>query len=360
MHKNCLAAALLAAIAASSPALDVAVPPGAAPVLPEVVLIPAPPITFPAEVDSNSPAFWAEGQLHVLNSLHHPFLSEGRSVSRLADPVGVTFRGGVTGPRWMESVIQDEDGTLYGFYHYEPQRVCPGSTKTAPQIGAARSRDNGLSWDDLGIVIAAPSNERHCGSDNLYFVGGEGDFTAVLDRAREYVYFLFSAYPAEDGSQGIAAARLRWADRDRPAGRVWKWGAGRWRTPGVNGRASPVYRVSESWHDAETDAFWGPSVHWNRYLETYVILMTRATDSAWTTQGIYIAYAARLDDPASWSEPRLLLEGGAWYPQVMGLERGTGTDSLAGRYARFFMAGRSDFLMRFDRPPALAAAPPAN
>ena len=84
-----------------------AAPPTAAAQVPEATLIPAPTITFPAEVDSNSPAFWEEGQLHVFNSLHHPFISQGRSVWRLDDPVGVIFRGGVTGPRWMESVIAD-------------------------------------------------------------------------------------------------------------------------------------------------------------------------------------------------------------------------------------------------------------
>ena len=75
--------------------------------LPRAELVPGLPITFPAEVDSNSPAFWRDGYLYVFNSLHHPFLSEGRSVGRLDDPVGVEFRGGVTGPRWMESVIED-------------------------------------------------------------------------------------------------------------------------------------------------------------------------------------------------------------------------------------------------------------
>ena len=325
--------------------------------LPALELVQGLPITFPADVDSNSPAFWADGTLHVLNSLHHPFLSEGRSVGRLDDPVGVVFNGGVTGPRWMEAVIQDEDGTLYGFYHYEPRGVCSENTKTAPQIGAARSRDNGFSWDDLGIVIAAPVNEKLCHTANLYFVGGEGDFSAVLDRERQYVYFVFSAYPTAVGSQGIAVARMAWADRDRPVGRVRKWRApNNWSSPGVNGRGTPVYGVGTSWHDAEADAFWGPSVHWNTHLGMYVILMTRTGDASWSTAGIYVAYAPRLDDPTTWTTPRLIVEGGAWYPQVMGIERGTGTDSFAGQYARFFMGGRSDFLIRFHRPDAAAAA----
>jgi hypothetical protein len=329
--------------------------------LPEAALLPGLPIAFPAEVDSNSPAFWADGTLHVFNSLNHPYLSEGRNVAQLDDPVGVEFRGGVSGPRWMEAVIQDEDGTLYGFYHHEPVGLCTEGTKTAPQIGAARSRDGGLGWDDLGIIISAPSNSRRCVTENLYFIGGEGDFSAVLDRDRAFVYFVFTSYANAIENQGIAVARMAWADRDRPRGRVSKWRAGEWAIPGLAGRAEPVYGARVSWHEEDADAFWGPSVHWNTYLNKYVMLMTRSRDSQWTTEGIYIAYADRLDDPSAWSAPQRLIEGGAWYPQVMGLARGQGTDALAGQYARFFMGGRSDFLIRFDAPPtASIASRPAN
>jgi hypothetical protein len=353
---------LVAFLAAASPAAaqttrDV---PDSVPGMPEAVLIPAPSITFPAEVDSNSPAFWDDGQLHVFNSLHHPYISDGLSVSRLDDPIGVIFRGGVTGPRWMESVIQDEDGALYGYYHFEPRRVCESGTKTAPQIGAVRSRDGGLTWDDLGIIIASTSAERNCDTMNLYFVAGEGDFSAVLDRERQYVYFVYSSYSIYAESQGISLARMAWSDRDNPLGRLRKWRSGSWMAPGVNGRGTPVYPARGSWHLSETDTFWGPSVHWNTYLGMYVILMARASDPAWSNQGIYVAYAPTLDNPYTWSQPRLLVEGGAWYPQVMGLERGSGTDSLAGAYARFFMGGRSDHWIRFQRTADPGGDEPAN
>jgi hypothetical protein len=148
----------------------------------------------------------------------------------------------------MESVIQAEDGTLYGYYHHEPVGVCGNSTKTAPAIGAARSTDGGLVWDDLGIVIEASPRSRRCNTDNLYFVGGEGDFSAVLDRASEYVYFFFSSYAGDVDGQGVAAARMAWADRDRPAGKVMKWRAGVLSAPGLEGRAAPFFPASASWH----------------------------------------------------------------------------------------------------------------
>ena len=95
-------------------------------------------------------------------------------------------------------------------------------------------------------------------------------------------------------------------------------------------------------------------MHWNSFLDRYVMLMTRTRDSAWSTEGIYVSYAERLDDPFAWTPPQRLIEGGAWYPQVIGLERGRGTDSYAGEYARFFMGGRSDSYIRFA-PPATPA-----
>ena len=327
-----------------------------APEIPEVTFVPGPPIEFPAETDSNSPAFWINDTLYVLNSYHHPYISDGRNVAGLDDPIGVSFRGGVVGPRWMESVLKAEDGVLYGYYHHEPAGVCGDLVKTMPQIGAARSEDGGLSWTDLGIVLSASLIERKCDTPNLYFVGGEGDFSAVLDAAGEYVYFFYSVYSPDLGGQGISVARMPWTRRNTPGGAALKFKDGAWTSPGRAGRAPPIFPADVSWHDHEAAAFWGPSVHWNSFLNRYVMLMTRAGDSAWSTEGIYASYAQRLDDPSAWTAPVRLIEGGAWYPQVMGLQRGLGTDQYAGEYARFFMGGRSDWFIRFSPPPAPASA----
>ncbi len=324
--------------------------------LPSATLVVADELLFPSAADSNSPAFWRDERLHVLNSLNHPFLSIGEDVASLRDPVGVIFNGGVRGPRWMESVIVAEDGALYGYYHHEPSGVCGELRKTAPEIGAARSQDGGYTWSDLGIILRASASALECRSDNLYFVGGEGDFSAVLDRERRFVYFFFSSYSAQAMTQGIGLARMAWSDRNSPAGRVVKWRNQEWSSPGVGGAPSPLYSSRISWHSLHADALWGPSVHWNAYLDRYVMLMTRAIDASaqWTTEGIYVAYADRLDTSLAWSEPQKLLDGGAWYPQVIGLRPGAGTDAQAGRVARFFMTGVSQYLIEFARPSASA------
>lgn len=329
----------------------------------EVTLIPAPPIVFPGETDSNSPAFWdrsgATPTLHVLNSLRHPTLSTGPNVRRLQSPQPVQYNNMIDGGRWMEAVIQDDDGTLYGYYHNEPTSVCRGFGKTAPRIGAARSSDGGRSWQDLGIILEAPMPHQ-CWTPNQYFVGGVGDFSVTLNQARTDLYFFFSTYSGKASDQGVAVARLWWADRNWPVGLVEVWEAGAWTGPQAvtdeegeviamqHPAATPIYPAAGSWHSFDgVDAFWGPSVHWNTYLNQYVMLLNRANAHDWTQEGIYISLAPSLEDPSAWSAPQKLYEGGAWYPQVIGLEPGQGTDKLAGRVARLFMGGRSEHLIQF-------------
>jgi hypothetical protein len=104
-----------------------------------------------------------------------------------------------------------------------------------------------------------------------------------------------------------------------------------------------------SWHSrAESvDSFWGPSVHWNTFLNQYVMLLNRAVDFSWAQEGVYVSFSPELDDPAKWSEPVKIIDGGPWYPQVMGLERDRGTDKIAGSVARLFLGGRSDYYLVF-------------
>lgn len=58
-----------------------------------------------------------------------------------------------------------------------------------------------------------------------------------------------------------------------------------------------------------------------------------------------VLFAKELHDPASWSPPRRLITGGRWYPQVIGTQFGIRTDKIAGKRARFFMGGRSQYLI---------------
>jgi hypothetical protein len=329
--------------------------------VPAFDLILAPPIEFPSAVDSNSPAFWqfAQGQnrLHVVTSWENPSISQGLSVRRLGAARPVRYSNPSNGGRWMEAVLQASNGTLYGYYHNEPLGLCPGTKKTAPRIGAVRSLDNGLSWEELGILLEVPASSLDCNTPNEFFAGGVGDFTVVLDQQETDAYFFFTIYSGDKSRQGVAVARMPWAQRDTPQGNLAVWDRGLWRYP--LGTASqirrrsfqplPIYAAAVSWHDRSesVDSFWGPSVHWNTFLNRYVMLLNRAADSEWTQEGIYVAFSPVLDDPEQWTEPRKIIEGGAWYPQVMGLERERGTDKVAGSISRLFIRGRSDYLLAF-------------
>jgi hypothetical protein len=332
-----------------------------------VVVQAATPLRLPAEVDSNSPAIWeriaGQNTLFMLLSMSgQPRVAAGGNLTRLGSPSNVVVDPWPGGGIWIESVIPDVDGTWYGFYHNEiPATMCRGVEKVIPRIGAIRSTDQGRTWIPLGVILEAPPRSYDCSTENQYFVGGVGDFSVQLDHASQDLYFFYSLYLRELGGQGVGIARLAWADRDAPTGRIMVWQGGVWIPSMLFGRGpaqrtiypagEPVFPAAESWHNDNhgVDAFWGPSVHWNTHLGQYVMLLNRAMNGAYDQEGIYISYAPTLDDPRAWSHPTKIVNGGAWYPQVVGSEDGVGTDRTAGENARLFMLGTSRHTLRFIR-----------
>lgn len=337
---------------------------------PFAALLPAGTLTFPAEADSNSPAVWelVDGSwtMSMFNSVAGwAEISRGDSVRTLESFGSVQFAGSApSGGVWFEAVILDAD-SWYGFYHNEREDVvCPGSGKVWPRIGAARSDDHGVTWTDLGPIIETPAGAVGCTTNNYYFVGGVGDFSVMLGPTRNYAYFYYSQYAEVGDRVGVAAARMAWADRDQPAGRVDIWNDGAWVPPSEVAAseepldtawdfplATPIFPGSNGWDDdrAGVDVFWGPSVHWNTSLNTYVMLLNKAVSNTWEQGGIYVSFNDHLDAPDQWSTPALVARGGGWYPQVIGLDPTTGTDKYAGGVARFFMSGKSEHLIVFGR-----------
>jgi hypothetical protein len=79
------------------------------------------------------------------------------------------------------------------------------------------------------------------------------------------------------------------------------------------------------------------------------MLLNRAKDDQFGQEGIYVSYSPTLADPERWTTPVKIMNGGSWYPQVIGTDAGSGTDRLAGKRARFFMTGRSERYLEFER-----------
>src|SRR4029453_18577697 len=117
--------------------------------------------------------------------------------------------------------------------------------ESIPQIGAATSIDRGVTWTNLGIILEAPTGSEACGSTNKFVLGGVGDASAMVDRDWKDVYIYFSNYGRDPRTQGVVLARLPWADRDDPRGRVTIWQDGAWlspvRKPGLNSAGQSVF-----------------------------------------------------------------------------------------------------------------------
>jgi hypothetical protein len=317
----------------------------------------APAAVFPGATDCNSPAHWKDGNIYLFNSARWPVRSEGPDQFHLGHVVAPAFDHYNLDSRWIESTWLDEDGTLFAWYHHEPRGLCPGTTLTAPRIGALRSRDNGWSFEDLGVVLDAPG-PIHCEAKNGYFAGGNGDFSVLLDATKTYFYFFFGNYSGDVSSQGVAAARMAFKDRHHPVGKVFKYHEGAWNEPGLGGKLTPFFTTKVSWMEENTDSFWGPSIHWNTYLEKYVILLNRSCcKTGWPQEGVYVTFNSRLDDPRGWSAPVKIWDGpgkgfhgSGWYPQVLGLDAARQeTDKLAGKVARFYVGGRSEWEIVFSK-----------
>jgi hypothetical protein len=336
---------------------------------PQAKLWPASKMRLTGDVDSNSPAVWdlTDGvlRLFVVTSYSgHPSTAGGRDLAALGPAQPSSLEPWPGGGVWMEAIVADVDGTWYGYYHNEMPAgsVCPGSDKVIPRMGAARSRDHGRTWEQLGIILEAPFGAFTCSTNNVFFVNGVGDFSVQLDAESRDLYFFFSQYERSMAQQGIAVARLAWADRDDPVGKMMVWRTRTWLPAArpvarddavmwLYSAGTPVFPVLDGWHDEDTttDAYWGPSVHWNTYLQMYVMVLNRARDTKYNQEGIYVSYSPRLDDPRIWSAPLKILNGGSWYPEIIGVDDGLGTDKVAGEWARFFMAGTSQYLIHFTR-----------
>lgn len=254
---------------------------------------------------------------------------------------------------WIEAAWMDADGSLYAWYHHEPGGLCDGQL-TTPVIGALVSYDGGVSFNDLGFVLTSGASPD-CNAQNGFFAGGHGDFSVVFDPATQYFYFFYGNYGGPTVEQGVAVARMAYEDRLQPAGAVWKYFNGEWAEPGLGGRMTPVFRARVGWQQADTDSFWGPSLHWNTYLESWVVLMNRSCcRPMWPGEGIYISFNPDLSNPAGWSSPERILERPpAYYPQVLGTGPGE-TDSIAGETARLYIQGVSEWEIVFRRTEAAA------
>jgi hypothetical protein len=258
--------------------------------------------------DSNSPIEWSHGRVLAFVShwdpIGHSYRRSGASLDRLdTGSVKIDIRDNASPGvgKWLEATHLDPDGTLFGWYHAETDGPCGRKDAKIPVIGAVMSRDDGLTWTDLGEVISTPTQDYNCDMQNGFFAGGLGDFSVIPDRGRRFFYFFFSNYDRHRYQQGIAIARMPYAARYTPKGQVIKWNEGKWSEPGIGGRTTPIFPALRNFRHPDPDSFWGPAIHFNTYLDSYVMLLNRTVggESDWAQEGIYLSAAKSLSNPGA-------------------------------------------------------------
>lgn len=276
---------------------------------------------------------------------------------------------GLHGAVWFETLFKDptdaSSKTLYALYHNEnypstlpydpttgvgyldvqwPQGLKGPETKTAVcRIGIMKSTDGGHSWEDKGIILQDYQSRMILRPHNtgINFAGGVGDPSAVANGDYLYVFFGEYGYPRiydsatydrtiEWKGQCISIARIKLADLDNPAGKAKRWDGKGFNAP-ADSAGVPVAAlqipIAEGGGPASSPTakyYWGPSVSWNNYLQSWVMLMAKAEGPSWKGSSIYISFNPNADlgngdNSQQWSTPKKLLEKPGhtvWYPSL--------------------------------------------
>jgi hypothetical protein len=276
---------------------------------------------------------------------------------------------GLHGAVWFETVYKDvndkSEKTLFALYHNEnyplnfpyrpetgegylsdnwPVGLLGDSTQAAVcRIGIMKSTDGGRTWSDKGIILEDKQPRMILKQHNtsVDFAGGVGDPSAVVSGDNLYIFYGEYGYPGvydeenydpirEWTGQCISVARLPLNELDNPAKKAKRWDGSDFTIPydGI-GKPVPAFQIPLSkgggpTSSADAKYYWGPSVSWNSYLESWVCLMARAERPKWGGSSIFISFNRHKDlgeaiNSQDWSEPQLLLDKPGtvmWYPAL--------------------------------------------
>jgi len=276
---------------------------------------------------------------------------------------------GLHGAVWFETIYKDpndkSDLTLFALYHNEnyplnfpyrpetgegylsddwPVGLLGDSTQAAVcRIGIMKSSDGGRSWSDKGIILEdkQPRMILKQNNQSINFAGGVGDPSAVASGEYLYVFYGEYGYPGvydaktydpvrEWEGQCISVARIPLTELNNPAAKALRWDGSNFTVPWDEaGKPIAAFRIPLAEgggpsSSATAKYHWGPSVSWNNYLQSWVLLMARAERPKWGGSSIYISFNPHKDlgigsNSQDWSKPELLLDKPGdviWYPSL--------------------------------------------
>jgi len=133
----------------------------------------------------------------------------------------------------------------------------------------------------------------------------------------------------EQAGQCISMARIKLSDLDVPTGKAKRWDGKNYAAL-YDGIGQPIQSIQISASagggpssNLKSKYYWGPSVSWNNYLKSWVMLMAKAEGASWKGNSIYISFNKNelLDESSSqnWTVPKLLLTkpgSTLWYPAL--------------------------------------------
>lgn len=405
------ALALLGACARDARAPDREVSRASAPfAVPTVTLVPVDTVrvTSPVGSDCNRPSWWVGDTIFQMVSNQHPWRSRGGRDAASAQPfepmrftdddvrfawnakkkwyehdINSAVGSTPTRMRWMESVYRAPlTGVLYGLYHLEegPYVKCPAPNERAyvsvPHIGLGRSKDNGRSWENLGIVLSDGSFAISCDLPTRFFAGGVGDPSMAVGPDSTFAYIAFTDYTGDDPrTQGIQLARIALRDLDQPlspdgTSKARRWFNGGWSGPGLQGtptarvgqswtasplgQATPILPPPRSWLRADGGGYWGPSLSWNTHVGAFMLLLNKVSGAkAFDADGNYLTFLPRIGTPTVVPATPIRLDAlangptSAWYVQALGDPSMHGTSAWTGQDARLFLGEHSQVVLHF-------------
>lgn len=275
---------------------------------------------------------------------------------------------GLHGAVWFETIYQDKKDpsgkTLYALYHNEnypqtnpynkatgkgyinrnwPEGLTGKTTAAAVcRIGIMKSTNGGYHWENKGIILEDNQDRMILKPHNnsVTFAGGVGDPSAVA--SGEYLYIFYGEYGyagvydsakynpfKEYAGQCISMARIKLTDLDQPTGKAKRWDGKNYSAiydgigKPIESLQIPITEGGGPTSNVNSKYYWGPSVSWNSYLKSWVMLMAKSEGASWKGSSIYISFNKNdiLDERNSqqWSKPQLILTkpgSTLWYPAL--------------------------------------------